>query len=94
MSVCRVIVGAGDADGLGDPFPDPLDDGLGDPSPDPLDDGLASPEAWDASAEGGEAAVLLVLLAETHPTMVMIAMRASGGAAIKKGVRRQKGFGP
>jgi hypothetical protein len=81
MSVRRVIVGAGDADGLGDT------------SPDPLDDGFASPEAWDASAEGDEAAVVLVLPAETHPTTAMIATRVSGGAAIKKGVRRQKGFG-
>jgi hypothetical protein len=83
MSVCRVIVGAGDADALGDP-------------PDPLGEGLAGPEAWDASAEGDEAAGLLVLLLllETHPTMVMIAMRVTGGAAIKNGVRRQKGFGP
>jgi hypothetical protein len=35
-----------------------------------------------------------LLLAETHPTMVMIITRVRGGAAIKKGVRRQKGFGP
>jgi len=33
-------------------------------------------------------------LEETHPTMVMIVTRVSGGAAIKNYVRRQKGFGP
>jgi hypothetical protein len=82
MSVCRVIVGAGDADALGDP------------PPDPLGEGLASPEGWDASAEGDEAAEPLVLLVETHPTMVTIVTRVSGGATIKNGVRRQKGFGP
>ncbi len=34
------------------------------------------------------------MLLLTHPTTVMIITRASGGAAIKNGVRRQKGFGP
>jgi hypothetical protein len=36
----------------------------------------------------------VLLLLETHPTMAMIITRVSGGAAIKNGVRRQKGFGP
>jgi len=80
------MVGAGAADGLDDPLADPLPEALG--------DGLDSPDAWDAPADGGAAAGLLVLLVETHPTMVMIAIRVSGGAAIKTGVRRQKGFGP
>jgi hypothetical protein len=69
----------GEEDGDGDPFADPLADGLGDP---------------DACAEAEKEAVgLLVLLPETHPTTVMIITRASGGATIKKGVRRQKGVG-
>lgn len=76
------LVGGG-ADGLGDPLADALGDGLGDP------------DTCDACAEAeAEAAGLLVLLLETHPTTVMISKRVSGGAAIKKGVRRQKGFGP
>jgi len=77
------MVGPG-ADGLGDPLADPLPEALG--------DGLDSPDAWDAPAEAAEAAGLLVLLpVETHPTMAMIIRRLSGDAAIKKGVRRQKG---
>jgi hypothetical protein len=62
--------------------------GLGDP----LGDGLGDPDA-DAAAEGEEEAVGIPVLLETHPTTVMIITRASGGAAIRKGVRRQKGFG-
>jgi len=74
------MVGAGAAEGLGDPLADPLAKGLD------------SPDAWDASAEGVEAAGLLVLPVETHPTtMVMIAIKVSGGAATRNGVRRQKG---
>jgi hypothetical protein len=70
-------------------------DGLGDPLPESLGDGLDSPDAWDAPAEGDEPAELLALLpVETHPTMTMIVMKLSGGAAIKKGVRRQNGSGP
>lgn len=69
--------------------------GLGDPLADPLPDALGDPDACDACAEAEEEVVgLLVLLLETHPTTVMMIARASGGAAIKKGVRRQKGFGP
>lgn len=49
----------------------------------------------DACAEAEKEAVgLLVPLLETHPTTVMIIAKASGGAPIKKGVRRQKGVGP
>ena len=81
-SVCRVIDGAGDADALGDPLPD----ALGDPLSGTLGDPIAAAD-WDVAG-------LLVLLEETHPTMAMIITRVSGGAAIKKGVRRQKGFGP
>jgi hypothetical protein len=69
--------------------------GLGDPPADPLGDELGDPNASDACAEAEEEAVgLLVLLPLTHPTTVMITTRAIGGAAIKKGVRLQKGFGP
>jgi len=68
-------------------------DGLGDPLPAALGDGLDSPSAGDAAAEGDEAAGLLVLL-ETHPTMVTTITRVSGGAAIRNGVRRQKGLAP
>jgi hypothetical protein len=35
-----------------------------------------------------------VLLLVMQPTTVKIITNVSGGAAIKKGVRRQKGFGP
>lgn len=69
--------------------------GLGDPLADPLPDALGDPDACDACAEAEEKAVgLLVLLLVMHPTTVMIITKASGGAATKKGVRRQKGFGP
>jgi hypothetical protein len=79
-------------DGLLD---DGEEDGLGDPLADPLADVLGDPDACDACAEGEEEAVgLLMPLPETHPTTVMIITRVSGGAAIKKGRRRQKGFGP
>jgi len=60
------MVGAGDADGLGDPAPD----ALGDPPAAAPGDSLAAP---DPAAAG-----LLVLLEETHPTTT-IAAKASGG---------------
>jgi len=69
--------------------------GLGDPLADPLPDALGDPDACDACAEAEKEAVgLFVLLLVTHPTTAMIITKASGGAAIKKGVCRQNGFGP
>ena len=47
-----------------------------------------------AGREDGWADGTFVLPVETHPTTVMITMRLSGGTTIKKGVHRQKGFGP
>ena len=71
-------------------FEDGEEDGLGDP----LADALGDPDACDACAEAeNEAVGLLVPLLLTQPTTVMIITRASGGAAIKNGVRRQNGFG-
>jgi hypothetical protein len=75
------MVGAAGADGLGDPMSDALGDALGDPNA----DAAAELDAWDA--------VPPVLLEETHPTTVTIATKATGGAAILKGVLRQNGSG-
>jgi hypothetical protein len=69
------------ADGLGDPMSDPLGDALGDPNA----DAAAELDGWDAAPP--------VLLEETHPTTVTIATKATGGAAILKGVLRQNGSG-
>ena len=162
VSVCRVMVGAGAADGLGDPLADP--DGLGDAADAdalPLD-ALSipgTPTAWQSwltsgasfmdwpmlatspscihlakstpnwvpwprfaifwragscvsvSVAGpfsqapsarhaatalpeGDAAGVLVLLLVTSATITMTTTRISGGATTRKGVRRQKGFGP
>jgi hypothetical protein len=67
---------------------------LGDPLDDPLPDALGDPDA-EAEKEGEkEAAVVPVLLLVMHPATAMIITKASGGAAIKNGVRRQKRFGP
>lgn len=79
-STCR-------ADGLDDPPPD----ALGDPPPDALGEALC--DGLDAPAEEDEPAELLVLLVWRHAAMVVIITNVSGGTAIKKGVRRQKGFG-
>jgi hypothetical protein len=78
------VVGEG-AGGLGDPLADALGD--------PLADALGDPDA-DVCAEAEEEAAVLPVLLVTHPTTVMITTKASGGAAIKNGVRRQKRFDP
>jgi hypothetical protein len=70
-----------------------LDDGEEDGPDDPLADALGDP-ACDACAEAENEVVGLLALLLTHPTTVMIITKASGGAAIKNGIRRQKGFGP
>ena len=67
--------------------------GLADPLADAIGDGLGDPDTCDACAEAEAAAAGLLVLLETHPTTVMIITRVSGGAVIRKGVRRQKGFG-
>jgi hypothetical protein len=77
----------GDADPLGDP---PAD-ALGDPPADALGDPPADPNDWVTGVNDDAG---LLVQAETNPTMVMIITRVRGGAAIKNGVRRQKGFGP
>ena len=88
-------VGGGAAEVCGGGGGGLLDDGDEDGLGDPLADALGDPDACDACAEGEEEAVgVLVPLPVTHPTTVMIITRASGGAAIKEAVRRQKGFDP
>jgi len=82
MSVCLVMVGAGDAAPLGVPLGIPLGVPLGIPLGVPL------------GAPLGCAAAGLLALLETHPAVTTIARKVSGGAAIKTGVRRQKGFWP
>jgi hypothetical protein len=51
----------------------------------------AEGEPAAAAAEGDDTGLGPL---ETHPTMTMIITRVRGGAAIKNGVRRQKGFRP
>jgi hypothetical protein len=47
-----------------------------------------------AALPGCDAEGVLVLLLVRSTAMVMMITRISGGAIIKKGVSRQKGFGP
>jgi len=47
-----------------------------------------------AALPGFDAVGVLVLLLATSATMVMMITRISGGTTTKKGVGRQKGFGP